>query len=215
MSDNKTSSRRPPATDENQIVAERRAKLAELREDGQRVPERLPARRTWPRELHAAVRRQDQRRARSRAARPRRGRRPHAAEARHGQGAASPPSRTCRGRIQLYVTQRRDRGRGVYDAFKHWDLGDILGAEGTLFRTTHRRALGASRRTLRLLSKSLRPLPEKFHGLTDQEQRYRQRYVDLDHQSRSRSACSRSARASCRRSASSSSRAATSRSRRR
>jgi len=81
------------------------------------------------------------------------------------------------GRLQLYVT-RDALGEVVYDAFKHWDLGDIVGAAGTLFRTkTGELSLKVT--SLRLLSKSLRPLPEKFHGLTDQEQRYRQRYLDL------------------------------------
>jgi lysyl-tRNA synthetase class 2 len=81
------------------------------------------------------------------------------------------------GRIQVYV-QTDAVGAEVHDAFKHWDLGDILGAEGTLFRT-RTGELTVKAQTLRLLSKSLRPLPEKFHGLTDQEQKYRQRYVDL------------------------------------
>jgi len=81
------------------------------------------------------------------------------------------------GRLQLYIT-RDALGEAVYDAFKHWDLGDIVGAAGTLFRTkTGELSLKVT--ALRLLSKSLRPLPEKFHGLTDQEQRYRQRYLDL------------------------------------
>ncbi len=81
------------------------------------------------------------------------------------------------GRIQLYIT-RDALGEQAYDAFKHWDLGDILGAQGTLFRTkTGELSIKVS--ALRLLSKALRPLPEKFHGLTDQEQRYRQRYLDL------------------------------------
>jgi lysyl-tRNA synthetase class 2 len=62
--------------------------------------------------------------------------------------------------------------------FKHWDLGDIVGCEGTLFRTrTGELTIKAT--TVRLLTKSLRPLPDKFHGLADQEQKYRQRYVDL------------------------------------
>ncbi|MCC7549530.1 MAG: lysine--tRNA ligase [Burkholderiales bacterium] len=81
------------------------------------------------------------------------------------------------GRLQLYIT-RDALGESVYDAFKHWDLGDIVGAAGTMFRTrTGELSLKVTR--LRLLSKSLRPLPEKFHGLTDQEQCYRQRYLDL------------------------------------
>jgi lysyl-tRNA synthetase class 2 len=81
------------------------------------------------------------------------------------------------GRIQLYVT-RDALGEAAYEAFKHWDLGDILGAEGTLFRTKTGE-LSIKVAQLRLLAKSLRPLPEKFHGLSDQEQKYRQRYLDL------------------------------------
>jgi lysyl-tRNA synthetase class 2 len=81
------------------------------------------------------------------------------------------------GRIQLYIT-RDEVGESVYEQFKHWDLGDIIGAQGTLFRT-RAGELSVKVRSLRLLSKSLQPLPEKFHGLADQEQRYRQRYLDL------------------------------------
>ncbi|GAA4328463.1 lysine--tRNA ligase [Variovorax defluvii] len=81
------------------------------------------------------------------------------------------------GRIQLYVT-RDAIGEEAYAAFKHWDLGDILGAEGTVFKTkTGELSVKVTR--LRLLTKSLRPLPDKFHGMADQEQKYRQRYVDL------------------------------------
>ncbi|KTT22021.1 lysine--tRNA ligase [Pseudacidovorax intermedius] len=81
------------------------------------------------------------------------------------------------GRIQLYVT-RDALGEEVYADFKKWDLGDIVGAEGTLMKTkTGELSVKVSR--LRLLTKSLRPLPDKFHGMADQEQKYRQRYVDL------------------------------------
>jgi len=80
-------------------------------------------------------------------------------------------------RLQLFVTKDA-LGEEVYAAFKHWDLGDILGAEGTLFRTKTGE-LSVRVTTLRLLTKSLRPLPDKFHGMADQEQKYRQRYVDL------------------------------------
>ncbi|MDT9001231.1 lysine--tRNA ligase [Paucibacter sp. APW11] len=81
------------------------------------------------------------------------------------------------GRIQLFVT-KDGVGEESYDAFKHMDLGDIVGAEGTLFRTkTGELSVRVS--VLRLLTKSLRPLPDKFHGMSDQEQKYRQRYVDL------------------------------------
>jgi lysyl-tRNA synthetase class 2 len=81
------------------------------------------------------------------------------------------------GRIQIYVTNDIT-GADVHQAFKHWDIGDILGVEGTLFRT-RTGELTIQARSLRLLAKSLRPLPEKFHGLTDQEAKYRQRHVDL------------------------------------
>jgi lysyl-tRNA synthetase, class II len=81
------------------------------------------------------------------------------------------------GRLQLYVANDV-AGEAAHEAFKHWDLGDIVGVEGTLFKT-NKGELTVNARTLRLLVKSLRPLPEKFHGLTDQEMRYRQRYVDL------------------------------------
>lgn len=81
------------------------------------------------------------------------------------------------GRIQIYVTQD-SVGPEALAAFKHGDLGDILGCEGLLFRTKTGE-LSVKATNLRLLTKSLRPLPDKFHGMTDQEQKYRQRYVDL------------------------------------
>jgi len=81
------------------------------------------------------------------------------------------------GRIQLFIT-RDNIGEELYEAFKKWDLGDILGAEGVVFKTkTNELSIKVSK--LRLLTKSLRPLPEKFHGLSDQELKYRQRYVDM------------------------------------
>ena len=81
------------------------------------------------------------------------------------------------GSIQLYV-RRDDLADGVYAEFKKWDIGDIIAATGIMFRT-QKGELSVKLDSLRLLTKSLRPLPEKFHGLSDQEQRYRQRYVDL------------------------------------
>ena len=80
-------------------------------------------------------------------------------------------------RIQLYIA-RDEVGEDVYEAFKHWDMGDFLGATGRLFKT-RTGELSTHVTELRLLAKSLRPLPEKFHGLQDQEVKYRQRYVDL------------------------------------
>jgi lysyl-tRNA synthetase class 2 len=81
------------------------------------------------------------------------------------------------GKIQIYVANDL-AGDAAHEAFKHWDLGDIVGVEGALFKT-NKGELTVNAKTLRLLVKALRPLPEKFHGLTDQEMRYRQRYVDL------------------------------------
>ena len=81
------------------------------------------------------------------------------------------------GQIQLYINNQ-GVGEAAHEAFKHWDMGDIIAAEGTLFKTNHGE-LTVRVSAIRLLSKSLRPLPNKFHGLADQEQKYRQRYVDL------------------------------------
>lgn len=81
------------------------------------------------------------------------------------------------GKIQLYVA-RDSLPEGVYESFKHWDLGDILGAEGVVFKTKTNE-LSVKIDKLILLTKALRPLPDKYHGLSDQEQRFRQRYVDL------------------------------------
>jgi len=81
------------------------------------------------------------------------------------------------GRVQVYVANDV-AGEAAHEAFKHWDLGDIVGVEGILFKT-NKGELTVNAKTLRLLVKALRPLPEKFHGLADQELRYRQRYLDL------------------------------------
>jgi lysyl-tRNA synthetase class 2 len=81
------------------------------------------------------------------------------------------------GRIQLYLRQD-DLGDLQYDVFKQWDLGDIIGVEGHLFKTKTGE-LSIKVKKCFLLTKALRPLPDKFHGLTDQETRYRQRYLDL------------------------------------
>jgi len=81
------------------------------------------------------------------------------------------------GRLQLYL-RRDDLPEGAYGEFRRWDIGDLVGAEGVAFRTrTGELSLRVD--SLRLLAKALRPLPEKFHGLTDRETRYRRRYLDL------------------------------------
>ena len=81
------------------------------------------------------------------------------------------------GRIQLFISNN-EVGEEAHAEFKHFDLGDILGAVGVLFKTKTGE-LSVRVTQIRLLTKALRPLPEKFHGLSDQEQKYRQRYLDL------------------------------------
>ena len=81
------------------------------------------------------------------------------------------------GRIQLYA-RRDEMDEEIYDEFKKYDIGDIVGVNGEVFRT-QRGEMSVRVKEIKLLSKSLQPLPEKFHGLTDKEARYRQRYVDL------------------------------------
>src|SRR5688572_22426596 len=172
MTDNNNT---PPAPDENQIIAERRAKLAKLREKGQAFPNDF--RRTHlAADLHAAH--GEKTKEQLEGDKPG----PFVIAGRmllkRVMGKASFATlQDMSGRVQVYVNNDVT-GAEVHEAFKHWDLGDILGAEGTLFKTkTGELTLQATK--LRLLSKSLRPLPEKFHGLTDMESRYRQRYVDL------------------------------------
>ncbi len=164
--------------DENRLIAERRAKLKALREAGPAYPNHFRPSITAD-ELHARF-----------------GDEQHwtqQALAESGERfalAGRMMSRRIMGkasfvhiqdgsgeRIQLYL-RRDDLPQGVYQAFKGWDIGDIVGAEGSLMRTrTGELSLSADK--LELLAKSLRPLPEKWHGLTDQETRYRRRYVDL------------------------------------
>jgi lysyl-tRNA synthetase, class II len=176
MSDNKQPDdpKADPAVDENQIVAERRAKLKALRENGNAFPNDFRRNRLAG-ELHAGHGEHSNEELESKQI--------EVAVAgrmllKRVMGKASFATiQDMSGRIQLYIT-RDEVGEGVYEQFKHWDLGDILGAEGTLFRTrTGELSVKVSR--VRLLAKSLRPLPEKLHGMADQEQRYRQRYLDL------------------------------------
>jgi lysyl-tRNA synthetase, class II len=164
--------------DENRLIAERRAKLTSLREQGQAYPndwrvsheaagllERFADEDQWNQQALEAL---DE----------------------HFVLAGRIMSRRIMGkasfvhiqdgsgmRIQVYL-RRDDLPEGVYQDFKHWDIGDIVGVRGRLMRT-RTGELSVHADELRLLVKSLRPLPEKWHGLTDQETRYRQRYVDL------------------------------------
>jgi len=174
MSENKNVPEAPAPVDENQIIAERRGKLNELRTHGQAYPNDF-RRDALAADLHAQ----------------------HGGKAneeleplaiavavagrmvlkRVMGKACFATLQDMSGRIQLYVTLDA-LGHEKLDDFKHWDLGDIVGAVGHLFKTkTGEMSIRVT--SVRLLAKALRPLPEKFHGMTDQEQRYRQRYVDL------------------------------------
>ncbi len=163
-----------PAADENQIIAERRAKLARLREAGPAFPnDARPADRAGPLlAAHEALSREALEQAAVRVSIAGR------LMLKRVQGKASFGTvQDATGRLQLWMN---DEGVGpaAHEAFKHWDLGDIVAAEGVLFKTM-KGELSVRCSAVRLLAKSLRPLPDKFHGLHDQETRYRQRYVDL------------------------------------
>jgi lysyl-tRNA synthetase class 2 len=160
--------------DEHALIAQRRAKLAALREQGVAFPTDF-RRNVMAGELHAEYGDKDNDYFESNS------RRVSVAGrmmAKRIMGKASfAQLLDMSGRIQVFV-QRDALPEGAYEAFKGWDVGDILGAEGVLFRTkTGELSIKVDK--LRLLTKSLRPLPEKFHGLADQETRYRQRYLDL------------------------------------
>lgn len=168
------------ALDENKIMAERRAKLAALRQQGNPFPnDFVPQDKAADLvETHGGKTREELE------AEPvhvvMAGRMMLRREA--GKKAAfatlqdsSGPSAS--GRIQIYVTLD-SAGEEAMEALRSYDLGDILGIEGTLFKTKVEE-LTVKVTKLRLISKSLRPLPDKFHGLADQETKYRQRYVDL------------------------------------
>jgi lysyl-tRNA synthetase class 2 len=160
--------------DENEQIALRRQKLAELRQQGNAFPNDF-RRNVVAGELHAEYSEKD----------------PAEIETRHVRAKVAGRMMTRRvmgkasfahlqdmsGLIQVYVT-RDAVGEARYEDFKKWDIGDIVGAEGTLFKTKTGE-LSVKVDDVRLLAKSLRPLPEKYHGLTDTETKYRQRYLDL------------------------------------
>ena len=160
--------------DENQIISERRAKLKALRELGNPFPndferehlaealsvqyEAMPKEELDP--LNVAV---------SVAGR---------IMLKRLMGKASFATiQDVSGRLQIYITNDHT-GEAAHEAFKHYDLGDIVGVRGTMFKT-NKGELSVRATELRLLTKAIRPLPDKFHGLADQETKYRQRYVDL------------------------------------
>jgi len=163
-----------PPQDTSQILAERKQKLAALREKGNAYPndfqrEHLAA------ALHAeydALTNEQLEAQRIDVAVAGR------MMLRRGHGKASfAELQDMSGRVQLYIAKDQ-LGEEIYDAFKRFDLGDIIGVKGLLFKT-RTGELTVKVKELRLLTKALRPLPEKFRGLSDTEQKYRQRYVDL------------------------------------
>jgi len=170
MSDND----KPEPLDENAIIALRRAKLTALREHGVPFPNDF-RRNVISGELHAEY---GEKNNAALEATPVRVRVAGRMMGMRVMGKASfAHLQDMSGRIQLYV-QRETIGETQYSEFKLWDLGDIVGAEGVLFKTKTGE-LSVKVDEIRLLAKSLRPLPDKWHGLTDTETRYRQRYVDL------------------------------------
>jgi lysyl-tRNA synthetase class 2 len=164
---------RPPP-DENQIVAARRAKLHALRAKGIAFPndfrrEHLAA------DLHRAYGGIPKEELERRAIRVVVAGR---MVLKRVMGKASFATlQDMSGQIQVYLSNDAT-GVAAHDAFKDWDLGDILGVAGTVFKT-RTGELTVNAAEVRLLAKAVRPLPEKFHGLQDQEQKYRQRYLDL------------------------------------
>ncbi len=187
---NNTSAAQPaaaPALDENQLIAERRSKLAAIRAKGIAFPNEFkPQHKAF--DLHAAYDKLDMpgsdganipvvvagrmmlKRVMGKAS---------FATIQDGSSSIVVDGITVDNpsRIQLYVS-KDNIGEAVYEAFKHWDLGDIIGAEGNLFKTKTGE-LSVLVTKISMLTKSLRPLPDKFHGIADQEVKYRQRYVDL------------------------------------
>ena len=162
------------AEDENQQIAQRKSKLTELRERAEAYPNDF-ARDTLAMDIHrnyeafghdALIAKNVRVTVAGRMM------------TRRVMGKASfAHLQDMSGKIQVYVA-RDELPEGVYEHFKHWDLGDIVGASGIIFKTKTGE-LSIKVDQLRLLTKSLRPLPDKYHGLADQEQRFRQRYVDL------------------------------------
>jgi len=161
--------------DENKLIAERRAKLANIREQGNAFPNDF-RRNVLAGELHAEY--GDKSKEELEALNLRvviAGR----MMLKRVMGKASFATvQDMSGRIQFYVV-RDELPEGLYnEQFKKWDIGDIIGGEGVLMKT-NKGELSVKLDNVRLLTKALRPLPEKFKGLTDTEARYRQRYIDL------------------------------------
>jgi len=161
-------------TDEHKLIAERRRKLAALREEGAAYPNDF-RRDAIAAELHAEYDERDKSWFENTTVRVK------VAGRMMGKRVMGKLSfvhiQDMSGRIQL-ILRRDELPENRYREFKSWDVGDIICAEGALAKTD-KGELSVRADDVRILAKSLRPLPEKFHGLTDQEMRYRQRYLDL------------------------------------
>ncbi len=161
-------------TDEHKLIAERRRKLAALREEGAAYPNDF-RRDAIAAELHAEYDERDKTWFENTTVRVK------VAGRMMGKRVMGKLSfvhiQDMSGRIQL-ILRRDELPENRYREFKSWDVGDIICAEGALAKTD-KGELSVRADDVRILAKSLRPLPEKFHGLTDQEMRYRQRYLDL------------------------------------
>ncbi len=160
--------------DENHLIAERRQKLAELRRLGPAFPNDFRPD-SKAANLHMQLENLDKE---ALAARNQSVKIAGRMRAKRVMGKSSFVSlQDASGQIQLYL-QRDSLPEGVYASFKRWDIGDIIAVEGIMYRTD-KGELSIKASQLRILTKSIRPLPDKFKGLTDVEVRYRQRYVDL------------------------------------
>jgi len=169
-----------PAADENKIMAERRVKLSAIREKGVAFPNDFKPQHKAAdlHEQYGSLTREELEEkaipvvlAGRMMLKREAGKKAAFATLQDASGARAD------GRIQIYVTLDAT-GEAAMEAFRTYDLGDILGVEGTLFKTKVDE-LTIKVTNLRLVTKALRPLPDKFHGLADQETKYRQRYVDL------------------------------------
>jgi lysyl-tRNA synthetase, class II len=159
---------------EEQIISQRRAQLSALREKGLAFPNDF-RRDALADELHQEFADLS---AEQLAENPKRVAIAGRMMTRRVQGKSSfAHVQDMSGQIQFFI-KRDNLADDVYENFKQWDIGDLIGAQGVVFRT-QKGELSVRVDDIRLLTKSLRPLPEKFHGLTDQETRYRQRYLDL------------------------------------
>ncbi len=174
MSEQTNTSTTAAEQDENHIIAERRAKLAEWRATGKAYPNDFERENISGKIIEVY----DSKTSEELEANPVEVKVAGRIMLKRVMGKASFITISdVGGRIQIYVA--RDKvGEETYTAFKRWDIGDIVGVVGVLFRTKTNE-LTVQANEIRLLSKSLRPLPEKFHGLTDQEQKYRMRHLDL------------------------------------